>query len=66
MNHLRNVLQGFSSIFAGFQPRTYAHSNGFRDDIDNMRNDVKTLGQDFTKSANTVYGKATPSASERR
>lgn len=66
MNHLRNILDGFSNVFVGFQPRSYAHHSGFRDDAENLSNDVKTLGQDFTKSANTVYGQATPNASKKR
>lgn len=66
MNHIRNILSGFSNLFTGFQPRSYAHSNGFKEDADNLGKDVKTLGLDFTKSANSVYGKATSGASKKR
>ena len=66
MNNLRNILSGFSNLFTGFQPRSYAHSNGFKEDAENLSKDVKILGRDFTKSANTVYGKATSDASKER
>ena len=66
MNNIRNILSGFSSLFTGFQPRSYAHSNGFKEDAENLSKDVKILGRDFTKSANTVYGKATSDASKER
>jgi hypothetical protein len=66
MNHLRNILQGFSNVFTGFQPRSYAHSGGFKEDAENLSRDVKNLGRDFTKSVDTVYGKATSGASKKR
>lgn len=66
MNHLRNILNGFSNVFSGFQPRVYANDGGFGADADSLRNDAKVLGQDFTTSANKVYGKATTSASKKR
>ncbi|MGL5293988.1 MAG: hypothetical protein ACRC9V_09555, partial [Aeromonas sp.] len=66
MNHLRNILDGFSNVLTGFQPRPYSQSFGFKDDAKNLRNDVKTMGQDFTKSVNTIYGKATSDTSEKR
>ena len=66
MNNIRNILSGFSNLFTGFQPRSYAHSNGFKEDAENLGKDVKILGRDFTKSANTVYGKATSDEKKKR
>ncbi|MDO2950578.1 hypothetical protein [Aeromonas simiae] len=65
MKHLHNILDGFSNVFSGFQQREYASDGGFRADAENMRGDVKTLGKDFTKSAETIYGQATADAGKK-
>ncbi|EKP0260273.1 hypothetical protein JFQ93_001531 [Aeromonas sobria] len=66
MNHLRNILQGISNVFTSFQPRSYAHPRGFKDDAENLSRDAKNLGRYFTKSADTVYGKAISGAKKKR
>ncbi|MGL4449094.1 MAG: hypothetical protein ACRCYV_10080 [Aeromonas sp.] len=65
MDHLRVIWSGFAGVFAGFQPRRYAQLGSFKQDAERLGCDLKRLGDDFTKSANTVYGKTTTATSKK-
>lgn len=66
MGHIRNIMSGFSDVLTSLQPRPYARSGGFKEDVENLSKDVEKLGQDFTKSVKSAYGKTTTDASEER
>lgn len=66
MEHMRNILEGFSSVFAGFVPRDYEQSSGFDGDAECLRSDARALGSDFTKAAQNVYGQTSSSTSKKQ
>ena len=66
MEHIRNILDGFSSIFAGFDPRFYEPYSGFKGDNDRLREDVRIVGDDFKKAGKGIYGKASTGSRKKQ
>lgn len=68
MNHLINILDGFTSAFSwGPSQRPYLPTKGgFRRDQDRLRSDVKKVGDDLRKSLREHGESISKSGSEKR